>query len=231
MRVLTCVAEIGRRILKLPSFFSTSTVRICLCWPSMATRILIRKLGFLAKLLSSQDLSISSRLFTSAAITDSLNISIIQQYRLLESITRTDVLKLCLESPECAPSIVKSMKDDILKQDRTGLISSSQSHSSHYFAEIARDILWHLLWDFTLNRGVQGTLQLQRIIYLLSHPIFDRIFCSSCGSHEAPPDSWASHICGDHPPTIGDDQKSISLDDIIEALRHWDAELISIIFH
>ena len=177
-------AELGRRILKLPSFFSTSTVCICLCWPSMASRILVRKLSFLAKLLFPQNHSISSHMFTSAAITDPLNISIIQQCRLLESITHTEVLHLCLDDPECAPAIVRSMKEEIFKSDLSRLITLSESHSSHYIAEIARDISWRYLWDLALDRGIQGTHQLQRIIYLLSRPIFNRTYCPTCCVHQ-----------------------------------------------
>ena len=44
--------EKGKRILCLPKFHSKNVGRITLHWPSMTARILIRKLTFLAKLLS-----------------------------------------------------------------------------------------------------------------------------------------------------------------------------------
>ena len=71
--------EIERRILKLPSLFSNLNVRICLGWPSMASRIVVRKLQFLAKLLQPGSRSISSYIFTAAAIADPWNVSIIQK--------------------------------------------------------------------------------------------------------------------------------------------------------
>ena len=98
--------EIGRRILKLPKHFSGHVVRICLCWPSMSSRILARKLSFLAKLLQSEKSTLSSQMFTSVAIIDAYDVSIIQQCRMLESNIGTRVLKLCLECPEDAISIV-----------------------------------------------------------------------------------------------------------------------------
>ena len=50
-------------------FYSKAAVRIALHWPTVATRILIRKLGFLSKLLSgSKDIIISRRVFTSLAL-------------------------------------------------------------------------------------------------------------------------------------------------------------------
>ena len=46
--------EIGRHIFQLPSFASNSVVCLCLCCPCMTSRILIRKLTYLAKLLTSR---------------------------------------------------------------------------------------------------------------------------------------------------------------------------------
>ena len=51
--------EIGRRILRLPKFYSNNAIPIGLHWPTVSTRILLRKLSFLAKLLCSKNDSIS----------------------------------------------------------------------------------------------------------------------------------------------------------------------------
>ena len=60
--------EIGRRILKLSKFHANDTIRIALHWPSVATRILNRKLTFLSKLLSSSEDTLSSRVFKTLAM-------------------------------------------------------------------------------------------------------------------------------------------------------------------
>ena len=60
--------EIGCRILRLPKFYAKSAVRISLHWPTVATRILIRKLSSLSKLLSGSEDTISRRVFTSLAM-------------------------------------------------------------------------------------------------------------------------------------------------------------------
>ena len=77
IKMLEC--EIGRRILHLPKNHSNKVVRLGLQWPSVATRILIHKLSFLAKLLANTDDIISSRIFTSLAIVDVYNVGIVQQ--------------------------------------------------------------------------------------------------------------------------------------------------------
>ena len=71
--------EIGRRILRLPNFYSGRAVRIGLHWASMSTRILLRKLKFLSKLLCPKKDTLSSRTFTSLAVEDVYNTSVIQQ--------------------------------------------------------------------------------------------------------------------------------------------------------
>ena len=64
--------EIGRRILQLPKHFSGKAVRLALQWPSMSTRVLVRKLAFLCKLLYDQsDVEVISRdIFSSLASVD-----------------------------------------------------------------------------------------------------------------------------------------------------------------
>ena len=60
--------EIGCRILRVPKFYSKLAVCIAFHWPKAANRILIRKLGFLSKLLSGTKDTISHRVLTSLAI-------------------------------------------------------------------------------------------------------------------------------------------------------------------
>ena len=76
--------EIGRRILRLSKYHSGDAVCIGLHWPSMATRILLRKLKFMGRLLDpSHSDTVSSRVFTTMAIED-IYISIVQQCRIIK---------------------------------------------------------------------------------------------------------------------------------------------------
>ena len=106
--------EIGRRILRLPKHHSKKVVRLGLQWPLVATRILILKLTFLAKLLANMNNIISN---TSLAIMDVYNVGIVQQCQMLESELNTNILPMCLKNPQNAPALVKSMKTDIIKSD------------------------------------------------------------------------------------------------------------------
>ena len=96
--------EIGGRILQLPNHFSGKTVRLALQWFSMSTRVLIRKLKFLCRLLSDSNdgVLISREIFSSLATINVYGVSIIQQCRMLESSLGTNVLERCLNEPRKA---------------------------------------------------------------------------------------------------------------------------------
>ena len=71
IQLLECFQlEIGRRILKLPKWFSGTVIRICLSLPSIVYRVFLRKIKYLAKLLVGDSKSINSRVFVSATIAD-----------------------------------------------------------------------------------------------------------------------------------------------------------------
>ena len=158
--------------LRLPKFYSNNAIRIGLHWPTVSTRILLRKLSFLAKLLCSINYSISTRVFNSLAIDDVYDSSIVQQCRMLESVLGTDVLACCLTNPDFAGDIVKSNKRRILNQDFNLLISTSTSGqtSCSLVARIAKHTSWRRLWDIALDKGVKESRTLQRLFKELSRP-------------------------------------------------------------
>ena len=63
-------SQIGRRIHKISKSHSTPATRVALKWPSVAARILTRKLNLLFK-ISSEGESISCHMFTSLCLSDS----------------------------------------------------------------------------------------------------------------------------------------------------------------
>ena len=215
--------EIGRRILRLPKRHSKTVVRLGLQWPSVSTRILIRKLTFLAKLLCDTDDKISSRIFTSLAIIDVYNVSIIQQCRMMETDVNTNVLAMCLKSPTDAPNIVKSMKKEIMRADFDTLLSAATTHpSAKYVATVAKDTSWCQLWDLALDRGVSGIRGLQCLLKVLSHRIYKDSACSSCGTSLHADSLWIDHICNAHPDMVN----HLSREDILTSLIEVNADSI-----
>ena len=142
--------EIGRRILQLPKHFSGKAVRLALQWPSMSTRVLVRKLAFLCKLLSDQsDVEVISRdIFSSLASVDVYSISIIQQCRMLESFLGTSVLARRLNEPSEARSILSNYKSHLITKDFELLLKHSLSHkTAKIVASVAKTTSWCRLWD------------------------------------------------------------------------------------
>ena len=161
--------EIGCRILKLQKNASGKVTRLCLNFKSMACRILLRKLSFLGKLLESRQRTISSAIFTSATISDPSEVSIVQQCKMLESRLSVQIVDDCLSHPDAAPAIVRSEKSTIIDADMGSLIISALHHpSACHIATIATKISWNHLWNLALDRGTNGTSQLQRIVHHLS---------------------------------------------------------------
>ena len=188
--------EIGCRILRVPRCYSKSAVRIGLHWPSVATRVLIRKLSFLSKLLSGTMDTISRRIFTSLAMENVFETSIVQQCKMLEANLSTCILVKCLSHPENAPGIVRSNRKHILRSDFQLLLTSSTDRhgSSAAAAQIANLSSWHRLWDTALDQGVKGTRIMQAIFRELCRPT-SCFQCSLCEAVVSPSSSCLEHVC------------------------------------
>ena len=202
-------------------------MQLCLNFKSMSCRILLRKLSFLGKLLASDKPTISSAIFTSAAISDPSRVSIVQQCKMLKARLQlsAQIVDNCLSHPDSALAIAKSAKQTIIDADTDSLISSALHHPlANHIATIATKVSWNCLWDLALDRGMNGTSQLQRIVYHLSKPTYPGFVCSLC---QLPVDSsWISHICASHNVTLG----SLSPETIIDLVCCADDKIFRIQF-
>ena len=113
--------EIGRRILKLSKFHSSLSTRLTLRWPSVAARILIRKLNLLSR-ISSEEESTSGRIFSHLAATDPQSLRIIQECRSLEGKLNCQGTTDSVLNSESSP---KELKKRILMTDWETCISTA----------------------------------------------------------------------------------------------------------
>ena len=221
--------EIGRRILKLQNNTSGKLVRLCLNLPSMACRILIRKLTFLGKLMTPENYTISSAIFTAQAIVEPFNISLIQQCKMLKAMLGVQVLGECLQCPDSASMTVRNRKQSLLDTDMSSLvISAEQDNSAQFVAAVAQQISWRKLWDMALDKGTHGTSQIQRIVCHLSRRIYKGYICPLCDSPVDPAITWISHLCSSHPVTLGSTQ--LSEQSIVHLLSKGDNQIFNIQF-
>ena len=166
-------------------------------------RIFLRKIKYLSKLLVGDSKSISSRVFVSATIADPVDVSLIQQCKMLESIIGVSLVNQCLHSPDDALALISTSKADILRQDECNL----------------------MLNDTALDHGPRGTEQLQRIIYHLARPTYANFCCNLCGH---PVDSsWLSHLCSEHAVTV---DSNSGVEDILGLLVSESNDLFKIKF-
>lgn len=122
----------------------------------MKARILLRKLGFLAKLLSS-DNGIGSQVFRTLSSNDVYEISIVQQCRSLEQHLGTNHLGECLANAAFA---IREATSDILK--KTGTLQSKKLRPTPLLPWIvcATGFIaasWKSTWNEALKHGVRGT--------------------------------------------------------------------------
>ena len=116
----------------------------------MSTRVLLRKLAFLCKLLSeNNDVQVISRdIFSSLASIDVYNISIIQQCHMLESSQGTSVLARCLNEPSEATSVLCNYKPHLIAKDFELLVENSSTHNTAKIVASANFCHYHYTIQF-----------------------------------------------------------------------------------
>ena len=150
--------EVGRRILRLPRCYNNLSVRIGLRWPSFKVLILLRKLTFLANLLSKDTQCVSSRLFWSLVAEDPLCISLVQQCKEIELSYGTNFWDQCLKTPEIATRTVGKAKTVLLDADWQSTLSVAGSHPSlTYISDESVVNEWCNVWNEALEYGTKGT--------------------------------------------------------------------------
>ena len=202
--------EVGRRILRLPRCYNNLSVRIGLRWPSFKVLILLRKLTFLANLLSKDTQCVSSRLFWSLVAEDPLCISLVQQCKEMELSYGTNFWDQCLKTPEIATRTVGKAKTVLLDADWQSTLSIAGSHPSlTYISDESVVNEWCNVWNEALEYGTKGTKTGQNIFRILCRPVFGDRMCPHCSSpiteqmfadhmvtsHNLPLNSIMSNIC------------------------------------
>ena len=212
--------EIGRRILRLPKFAANNTVRMALQWPSVRSRVLCIKLGFLLKILNSEN-SLSARVFHSLAVSDVEALHLIRQCRFLESSLNTNFTTRILSSHQ--EISFSALKKEIFEVDFSLLLSEASNHASQrYVQAVAASSIssWPKVWDSALEKGVFGTSCSLALLRLLSlHTLSDNKCPVPNCSHVVGEDSLCSHFLADH-TTL-----SITVEQCVDILENCSEEI------
>ena len=143
---------IEKRILGISKYHTNTNTLIGLHWPTVKNRILLRKLGFLAKLLSSES-GISTQVFQTLSTDNVYEISLVQQCRLLEQYFDTNYLGVCLENSTDAARAIQEAKSVILRKDWNCTVREARTHPSLTIV-CATDFItasWNSIWDQALE--------------------------------------------------------------------------------
>ena len=172
---------------------------MALQWPSVRTRVLCIKLGFLLKVLKNEN-SLSARVFRSLAVSDVEALHLIRQCRFLESSLNTNFTSRILSSHQ--EFSFSQLKKEIIEVDFSLLLSEASNHASQrYVQAVAASPIssWPKVWDSALEKGAFGTSCSLALLRLLSLHTYSDNKCPvpNC-SYVVGEDSLCSHFLADH---------------------------------
>jgi len=190
--------------------------------PHVVTRVLCIKLGFLLKILNSEN-SLSARVFRSLAASDVEGLQLIRQCRFLESSLNTNFTTRILSSHQ--EISFSALKKEIFEVDFSLLLSEASNHASQrYVQAVAASSIssWPKVWDSALEKGAFGTSCSLALLRLLSLHTYSDNKCPvpNC-SYVVGEDSLCSHFLADH-TTL-----SITAEQCVDILENCSEEIYS----
>ena len=186
--------DMGKRMLKLPRHHTNAITRVVLDLPSIRCRILIRKLKFLANLLTNNDETIGATSFRALAMVDVYDISLIQQCLFLEDHLSIKAVQACLRVPDMAAT-AKDYTKQLLTIDSNLSFEEADGHPSlKHILEVKERVSWLKVFDMALDHGSNGTQAVQNILKMLYVPLFGDRVCRHCGTHITREVTYAEHV-------------------------------------
>ena len=211
-------AEIGRRILKLSQVHSSLSVRIGLALPSVASRILKLKIGYLQKLLTSEDDSIANATFKIIASQNVYDMSLVKQCIFLDSKLKTNCTAQILSNTTC----LRALKKSVTSLDQQSLLEEACKHQS---VNLASKINWLRVWEAARDKGPYWTYIVQSFYRTMTRPLFGARSCPRCGSHIPESMSSFQHLTEVHAPD------NLNVRSLLDDLLSPDSEPVSASFH
>ena len=132
------------KILRLPKFNTNQVPLLALNWAIMRCHCLCAKLSFLHKILSSEQITLSTEVFNALTFSSVKSTLFINQCRLLEQPYPQKFTDEVLTNPDV---VMRSLKEQIIKADCLLLLSEAKTHPSQSIvAEVASHMGWLKVW-------------------------------------------------------------------------------------
>lgn len=146
-------AELAKRILRLPKFSSNRVASLALKWPSVRARVLCIKLGFLLKLLTSDD-SLSSRVFRSLSVSGIESLLLVHQCWLLESVYESNLTHYFIPFKH-----LNTINETSGHRSRLCPLAQPSCFLHHVYAVAASsESSWPKVWDVALDSLSSGRM-------------------------------------------------------------------------
>ena len=186
--------ELVKRVLKWPKHHSNTGDITTLLVPTMKSRVLVRKLGFLKRVISRDDDSLSGSVLLGLCGEVDLLCRVRECRELLEGFG-TCFTKEVTGRNECC---LREMKKVIFGIDRRMLLENC-AEKAPLIAKVAEHLGWEKLWVQTLDVGGKAVLGLQMISRTMSHHGRGEHQCQLCRDVTALEDvTLLKHILATH---------------------------------
>ena len=183
---------LGKRILRLSCSHSNASALIGLDWPSIRARVLIKKLCYLKRVLSSDNDKLSSEVLKFFASRDISTLTIVEQCRYLEGVYETDFTAEVLTTTVSKRELQKR----ILATDKEYRLKLYHTHQS--LKHIIAAPSWLKIWDMALDHGARGTKAAVCFFSSLSRPLFGDRLCPHCNLSIPQDFSYLEHLVETH---------------------------------
>ena len=156
--------ELVKRVLKWPKHHSNTAAITALEMPTIRSRLLVTKLGFLRRVMESSSGSLSGRVLE-ALCDDVESMCLVKECRELEESFGTQHVDAVIGGNAAT---AREMKETIYREDRPTLVDRCWVKAP-VIAEVARRVGWARLWDVTLDIGGKAVRGLQMLSRVMSH--------------------------------------------------------------
>ena len=159
----------------------------------MRCRVLVRKLGFLKRVVG--DVARGPSVRVKEAFSDDLSsLCLVRECEELEEVLMTNYTEDILRG-EVVGS--REIKENIRDNDRQRLLCQCDEKSP-LIAEVAREVGWRNLWDICLSFGEKHSIGLQKLCRIMSHHGRGQYPCPLCENPQLQTDTVLEHVVDCH---------------------------------
>ena len=156
--------ELVKRLLKWPKHHSNTAAITALDVPTMRSRLLVTKLGFLQRVMERDSGSLSGRVLE-ALCDDFESVCLVRECRELEESFETWYVDSIIGG---SAATAREMKEEIFQRDRQKLLDRCREKAP-VIAVVAGQVGWARLWDAALDFGGKTVRGMQMLTRVMSH--------------------------------------------------------------